>query len=183
MQLPDPFAQVQAADNAGVFRRLREWRACKFAGTFPRRVSKIERTGVLLLYYDSGMSSETLSRKVRSELRRRYGDRGRYPVATEVAYQVTGDGRTFTMERARSVNISSSGILLETETALSVGVPIVLQIAWPVKLNQLVALTLHVRGRTLRSTGNHTAVAIKGYQFRTRRQTRAAANAGLFLVK
>jgi hypothetical protein len=81
------------------------------------------------------------------------------------------------------VNISSSGILIATENALPLGVAIEVQIAWPVKLDDRVSLNLHVRGRTLRSNGSHTAVTITRYQFRTRRQTQADTKAGDFLWK
>jgi hypothetical protein len=51
---------------------------------------------------------------------------------------------------------------------LPVDATIELRIAWPVKLEDNVALSLHVKGRTLTSVGNHAAVAIVGYEFRTR---------------
>jgi hypothetical protein len=72
------------------------------------------------------------------------------------------------------VNISSGGVLLETEAILPVGVAIAVQIAWPAKLDDEVALTLHIRGRTVRSDGNFTAVLIERYAFRTRRNSRSA---------
>jgi hypothetical protein len=70
--------------------------------------------------------------------------------------------------RGRSVKISSSGILIATEAALPLGALIEIVIAWPAKLDDGACLNLHVRGRTLRSYGNHTAVAIIRYEFRTR---------------
>ena len=52
---------------------------------------------------------------------------------------------------AESVNISSSGILIATETGLPVGVAIALQIAWPAKLDRFVPLSLDVKGRHCRA--------------------------------
>ena len=107
----------------------------------------------------------------------------RYPVAANVAYKLMGDGRILTEGRGRSVNISSSGLLIATEAALPLGALIEIVIAWPAKLDDGVGLNLHVRGRTLRSYGNHTAVAITGYEFRTRRQAQAEYNAVVSLLK
>jgi hypothetical protein len=95
---------------------------------------------------------------------------GWYPFAADLAYKLVGVGGIFIEGRGRSVNMSSSGILIATETALPLGALIEVQIAWPAKLDDNVSVNLHVRGRTLRSNENHTAVAITGYAFRTRRQ-------------
>jgi hypothetical protein len=110
-------------------------------------------------------ASEPVSSRVRPEGERRSG--GRYLVAADVAYQLMGEVENPTAGRGRSVNISSRGIPFETDTVLPVGVPVALQIAWAAKLDQHVALTLHADGRTLRSSGNRTAVAISRYEFRT----------------
>jgi len=94
---------------------------------------------------------------------------GWYPVTADVAYKLVGMGGILIEGRGRSVNMSSSGILIATEAALPLGALIEIVIAWPAKLDDGACLNLHVRGRTLRSYGNHTAVAIIGYEFRTRR--------------
>jgi hypothetical protein len=93
---------------------------------------------------------------------------GWYPVAADVAYKLVGMGGILIEGRGRSVKISSSGILIATEAALPLCTLIEIVIAWPAKLDDDACLNLHVRGRTLRSYGNHTAVAIAGYEFRTR---------------
>jgi PilZ domain len=100
----------------------------------------------------------------------------RYPVAADVVYKLMGDGRILTEGRGRSVNMSSKGLLIETEAALVPGFLIEVQIDWPASLDDCVCLSLHVRGRTLRCNGNHTAVAIGGYEFRTRRRAQARSS-------
>jgi len=95
---------------------------------------------------------------------------GWYPFAADVAYKLVGVGGIFIEGRGRSVNMSSSGILIATEAALPLGALIEIEIVWPAKLDDYVCLNLHVRGRTLRSDWNHTTVAITEYEFRTRRQ-------------
>jgi c-di-GMP-binding flagellar brake protein YcgR len=116
----------------------------------------------------SSMSSGTASREERPGSQDR--SNCRYSVTADVTYQLTGYDKTITAGSGRSVDISSGGVLLETEDILPVGVDIALQIAWPAKLDQQVRLALHVRGRTVRSDGNHTAVVITGKEFHTRRQ-------------
>ena len=118
------------------------------------------------------------SEPVSSEAENPFPSDRRYPVAAEIAYQLVRDGRIFQQGRGRSVNLSSRGILFEAETVLPVGDYIELQIAWPAKLDQRVAMALYVAGRTLRSNGNLTAVAIARYEFRTRRQALILAAAG-----
>ena len=94
----------------------------------------------------------------------------RYPIAADVVYHLMKDRKISTYGRGRSVNISSGGILLYNESVLPEEGLIELRIAWPVKLDQHVPLTLHVSGRTMRSEGNYTAIAILRYEFRTRRK-------------
>ena len=68
----------------------------------------------------------------------------------------------------RIVDISSRQTLMAIDDVLPVDAIVELRIAWPVKLDDNVALSLHVKGRTLTSVGNQAAVAIVGYEFRTR---------------
>ena len=69
-----------------------------------------------------------------------------------------------------TVNMSSTGLLLESEHALPVGRKITLSVAWPALLNGEAGLTLRVKGRTIRMQGRYTAVQILSYDFRTRRR-------------
>jgi hypothetical protein len=112
------------------------------------------------------MISTTVSAEVGPRGQRPSG--GWYPIAADVAYKSVGMGGILIEGRGRSVKISSSGILIATEAALPLGTLIEIVIAWPAKLDDGACLNLHVRGRTLRSYGNHTAVAIIRYEFRTR---------------
>lgn len=65
--------------------------------------------------------------------------------------------------------MSSRGILLTAETPMPLGMDIALEIAWPVKVDYLVDLNLHVQGHIVRAIGNTIAVAIVRHAFRTRR--------------
>lgn len=98
----------------------------------------------------------------------------RYPIATNVVYRLMKEHKILAEGHGRGINMSSGGILLYTETALPAEILIELQIAWPAKLDQHVALTLYIGGLTMRSEGNYTAVAILRYEFRTRRKALTA---------
>jgi hypothetical protein len=114
------------------------------------------------------MSSEPVSSKARPAGNARSDCR--YPIAADVIYQLIGHGKIVSEGRGRTVNISKSGVLLETEDALPIGIRVALQIAWPAKLDLDVRLALHLQGRTLRSDGNYTAIVIARHEFRTRKQ-------------
>jgi len=91
-----------------------------------------------------------------------------YPVVADVAYRLMWRGRAFREGLGRIVDISSRQVLMAIDGVLPIDAPIELRIAWPVKRDDNVALSLHVKGRTLTSVGNQAAVAIVGYEFRTR---------------
>jgi hypothetical protein len=67
------------------------------------------------------------------------------------------------------LNISSQGVLVETELAISQGNKVELAIDWPVQLNRDCGLTLMVSGNVVRSRQGSFAARILKYQFRTRR--------------
>jgi hypothetical protein len=151
-------------------------------------VSKSDQTGAVMSYYhramgevlptafapygSSPMRPAPVSSDAGPERRRRSGCR--YPVVVDVDYQLMKNREILSEGYGHSLNISRGGIFLETAAVLPVGFPIALQVSWPVKLDQGVDLILHIQGRTLRSEGNHTAVAISRYQFRARCQALTA---------
>jgi hypothetical protein len=68
----------------------------------------------------------------------------------------------------RAMDLSSNGIWMETEDELRVGDPLELLIDWPAQLNGLVPLQLVTAGCVVRVAGNHCAVSVERYEFRTR---------------
>lgn len=73
--------------------------------------------------------------------------------------QDTGSGRT--------LNLSSGGILFETDRELPVGLNVELSILWPVLLRQLAPMQLVVSGRIVRSANQQVALRMTQHEFRT----------------
>ncbi|MBI5281676.1 MAG: PilZ domain-containing protein [Candidatus Solibacter usitatus] len=66
-----------------------------------------------------------------------------------------------------TINMSSSGVLFQTEKPLIPGKRLEMAISWPAQLDNRCALKLLARGRVVRSEGGATAVEIQQYEFRT----------------
>ena len=92
----------------------------------------------------------------------------RYPVVAELSYRVIRKHVAAETGRGRTVNISSNGILIETDQALPPGLRVELSIAWPVRLHNVTPLQLCVKARTIRAEGRLTALKIFRHDFRTR---------------
>jgi hypothetical protein len=67
-----------------------------------------------------------------------------------------------------SLNISSKGLVFKTNETFAPGQVVEAFIDWPMLLDDCVRLTLFVEGVVVRSAGNHTAMSIEKYEFRTR---------------
>ncbi len=67
-----------------------------------------------------------------------------------------------------TVNMSSNGVLFKPEQALLAGKPVVLEINWPVLLDESRPLKLVARGRIVWSDTEHAAMSIEGWEFRTK---------------
>jgi hypothetical protein len=93
--------------------------------------------------------------------RDRRSDR-RYRIRAEIVFHL-GSGRTARIGRGHTVNLSRSGVLLESDDALPLDTEITLLIPWPVHISDQSALKLSVRGRTVRVQGNQTVVRFRSY--------------------
>src|SRR5579871_4724638 len=83
---------------------------------------------------------------------------GRYPVHLQLEYKLWLDERVARVGFGKTVNMSSRGILLETDADLPTGSSVTLAIMWPIMLEISVALKLHIRGRVVRCDASRIAV-------------------------
>lgn len=90
----------------------------------------------------------------------------RYPIDAALEWVI--HRRIAAVGRGKTINLSSGGVLFQSDQAVAEGVQIELAIAWPARLDDMAGLTLHVTGRTVRTQGKCAAVKILRREFRTR---------------
>lgn len=91
----------------------------------------------------------------------------RYELALTVRWRLIRRRRVLDSGTGTTVDVSSSGLLLETDRELSTGLMIELSIAWPVLLHNVAPLQLVVAGRVVRVQGRRVAVRMVQHEFRT----------------
>ena len=108
--------------------------------------------------------------------------KARYPLELNVRYQSFGKSGVISGE-GRTVNLSSSGVLVASSDKMSDGMRLKLTIEWPSLLNGTTPLQLVTFGRVVRCDNSSFAVALEHYQFRTMKRktdlTIVAATSGL----
>jgi hypothetical protein len=92
----------------------------------------------------------------------------RFALNFPLKYSVVASGRVVARGRGRTLDLSSSGILIESEGEPMASGKIELSIAWPVALDGGTQLQLFVSGSLLRQEGTTSAVSLDRYEFRTR---------------
>ena len=95
--------------------------------------------------------------------------RGRYPISLELQYKVLRGGRVEQTGTGRTLNISSGGVLFETEDQLPRRGRVELAMQWPFLLQGTCGLKLVMRGHIVRSAGNSRVTAVRAdfREFRT----------------
>ena len=91
----------------------------------------------------------------------------RYPIVLDAEFELLSKGRVDLMGYARTLNISSGGVLLSASAPLPAGRSIKLAVNWPFLLEGVCLLRLIVRGRIVRSEGTRVAVQNLHHEFRT----------------
>ncbi|HWB87543.1 MAG TPA: PilZ domain-containing protein [Bryobacteraceae bacterium] len=91
----------------------------------------------------------------------------RYEVDLEVRWKLIRRRRVLDSGSGRTVNVSSGGILFETDRPLPPGLNIELSLTWPVLLHNVAPLQLIVSGKIVRTAGNRIAIRMLQHEFRT----------------
>lgn len=92
----------------------------------------------------------------------------RYPVDSQVEYKVVRSRELIETGFGRVLNLSSGGILFESDCPLLAGVNVELIIAWPSQVSAI-RFQAHVIGYIVRAQGNCAAVRILHQVFRCNR--------------
>lgn len=111
-----------------------------------------------------------------STVQRQYGnvscsDR-RYPIETNLEYEIVRGHEVLGVGRGRTVKVSSSQIVFQPESPIPVGLEIEAYVDWPARLDNVIALRLHVHGETIQTENGYAAVRILRHEFRTSGQNR-----------
>jgi hypothetical protein len=91
----------------------------------------------------------------------------RFPIEREIQFRVLSKRNGEEAGTGKTINMSSSGILFETDQVLRPGKRVEINVSWPAQLNDQCALKLVARGRVVRWEEGRTAVEIHQHEFRT----------------
>jgi len=89
----------------------------------------------------------------------------RYPLQFELDYRVFGKGHSIFAGSARTLNISSEGLLLTTTEGISKGQLVELSIRWHTGARGAPRADLEILGRVIRVDDDGTAIRILRYGF------------------
>jgi hypothetical protein len=91
----------------------------------------------------------------------------RYPVELRLQYKLIAKGGIQRIGFGRTINISSRGVLFESEDAMPASGRIELILNWPALLHGVCALKVIMRGRILRTQVKTVALKTEFREFRT----------------
>ncbi|SPE24289.1 Type IV pilus assembly PilZ [Candidatus Sulfopaludibacter sp. SbA3] len=91
----------------------------------------------------------------------------RYDIHLELRWKLIRRKRVLDTGTGRTLDLSSGGILFETDRQLPQGLNVELSLAWPVMLHNVAPLQLVIAGRIVRSAGQRTAIQMVQHEFRT----------------
>jgi c-di-GMP-binding flagellar brake protein YcgR len=91
----------------------------------------------------------------------------RYEIPLRLRWKVLRRKRLLETGTGTTVDLSSTGILFETDTKLPLDGGVELSIAWPILLDGSLPMQLVVAGRIARVTARKIAITIAQYEFRT----------------
>ena len=91
----------------------------------------------------------------------------RYPITLDAQFKLQNEDRKERFGFAKTINMSSGGVLLATNDSLPANALIELAIDWPLLLSGVCPLRLIIRGCIVRSDANGVAVRVWHHEFRT----------------
>lgn len=91
----------------------------------------------------------------------------RYDIALNVRWKLIRRRRVLDSGTGITIDLSSGGLLIETDRELPSGLNIELSISWPVLLHNVAPLQLVVAGRVVRTNGKSVGVRMTQHEFRT----------------
>lgn len=92
----------------------------------------------------------------------------RFPISMSLEYQLNSSHKASAKGwgRGMTINLSSSGVLFESQQVLPVGRRLNLFLDWPVRRDYQVDMVLFILGRIVHRSGTSVGVEILKYEFR-----------------
>ena len=112
------------------------------------------------------MAREAQSSKIPVIAGERRRDR-RYALQLELKWKLVRRRRVLETGTGHTLDLSSSGILLDAGRHLPQGLNLELSVSWPVLLHNVAPLQLSVSGKIVRSEGRLAAIEMVQHEFRT----------------
>jgi hypothetical protein len=91
----------------------------------------------------------------------------RYPIELETRWKLIRGREVLFDGSGRTVDLSSSGILIAADRHLPAGMHLEISIAWPAMLHHVAPLQLVASGKIVRSQGTLVAIRMIQHEFRT----------------
>lgn len=127
-----------------------------------------------VLSYTEGLSADGFRERLVAGMRERRAS-ARFPIRCELQFKTSNKRFAILTGTGRTVNISSSGLLFESNSNLPLGSCLELSIEWPVRLNEKCLLRLIAKGRIIRQNDRQLAVKVLRYEFRTHAASKKSA--------
>jgi hypothetical protein len=112
------------------------------------------------------MAWDQQTKEVESIAGDRRGDR-RYAIHLDLRWKLIRRRRILETGVGRTLDLSSGGILIETEHQLPVGLNVELSVSWPVMLHNVSPMQLAISGKIVRCVGHRAAIRMTQHEFRT----------------
>ena len=91
----------------------------------------------------------------------------RMDIKQEVRYKVL-NGKSSVKGTGKTIDMSSGGLLITTDSPLTEGDQVELAISWPAQLDGVLPLKLVVFGRVVRADETQAAIILERHEFKTR---------------
>jgi hypothetical protein len=94
-------------------------------------------------------------------------DDRRYAIRLDLRWKLIRRKRILETGTGRTLDLSSGGILIESDRQLPVGLNVELSVAWPVMLHNVAPMQLVISGKIVRCNGHRVAIRMSQHEFRT----------------
>lgn len=92
----------------------------------------------------------------------------RFPLRLALSYRTFNPSTCYCTTPAKTLNISSNGLLFEDHGTLQPGQHVLVTVEWPARLDQRIPLNLILEGRIVWTAEGLAAMRVHRHEFRTR---------------